>query len=240
MGLIHTTPLTWATSDRDERPDNIPNPNKGLSDFGKRVVRRMNELGMMIDVSHSGEQTFWDVINTTTKPIIASHSCVYRLCPVSRNLKDDQIKAIGKNGGVIMVCFFPGFLDSTWVVKEHEFDRRHKTEEDSIWKLNPDEDSLDHYLYSKYRNELMAIDKTVPISVLIDHIDYIVKMIGIDHVGLGSDFDGMSDYTQGLDGNGVLDFPKITKVLLDRGYSKKDVNKILGENFIRVFKANMQ
>ena len=241
MGLIHETPLSWATSDRDEKPNNIPNPNKGLNDFGKRVVRRMNELGMMTDVSHSGEQTFWDVINTTTKPIIASHSSVYSLCPVSRNLKDDQIKAIGKNGGVIMVCFYPGFLDSRWKVKEHEFDKLHKTEEDSILKSNPDEEEfLDHYLYSKYRKELVAIDRTVPISLLIDHIDYIVKMIGIDHVGLGSDFDGMSDYAQGLDGNGVLDFPKITKALLDRGYSKKDVNKILGENFTRVFKANMQ
>jgi membrane dipeptidase len=238
VGLIHETPLSWATSDRDERPNKIPNSNKGLNDFGKQVVGRMNDLGMMIDISHSGEQTFWDVINTTTKPIIASHSSVYTLCPHHRNLKDDQIKAIGKNGGVIMVCFYPGFLDSTWRVKEHSFDMQHKAEEDSVWKMKPDEDFMDRYLYSKYRKELESIDREVPISRLIDHIDYIVKMIGIDHVGLGSDFDGMSDYSQGLDGNGVLDFPKITKALLARGYSEKDVNKILGENFIRVFKAN--
>jgi membrane dipeptidase len=240
MGLVHMSPLSWATSDIDESRNKIPNPTKGLNDFGKQVVRRMNELGMMVDVSHSGEQTFWDVINITTKPIIASHSSVYNLCPHRRNLKDEQIKAIGKNGGVIMVCFYPGFLDSTWRGKENAFDNQHKQEEDSIWKLNPDEDVLDHYLYSKYRKELEAIDRQAPISKLIDHIDYIVKMIGIDHVGLGSDFDGMSDYSQGLDGNGVVDLPKITKALLERGYSKKDIEKILGRNFIRVFKANMQ
>jgi len=240
MGLTWEFSTTWATSAYDESRNKIPNPKKGLNDFGKRVVRRMNDLGMMVDISHSGEQTFWDVINTTTKPIIASHSSVYTLCPYLRNLKDDQIKAIGKNGGVIMVCFYPGFLDSTWRGKERAFDKQHKAEEDSLWKANPDEDFIDHYLYSKYRKELEAIDRSVSISRLIDHIDYIVKMIGIDHVGIGSDFDGMSDYSQGLDGNGVLDFPKITKALLARGYGQKDVNKILGENFIRVFKANMQ
>jgi len=117
---------------------------------------------------------------------------------------------------------------------------QHKREEDSVWKLHPDEDFMNLYVYSKYRKELEAIDRTVPINSLTNHIDYIVKMIGIDYVGLGSDFDGMADYSQGLDGNGALDFPKITKALLDRGYSKDDVKKILGENFIRVFKANMQ
>jgi membrane dipeptidase len=185
VGLTWENSTSWATSANDESKNQIPNPNIGLNDFGKQIVRRMNELGMMVDISHAGEQTFLDVINTTTKPVIASHSCVYNLCPHHRNLKDDQIKAIGKNGGVIMVCFFPGFLDSTWIVKEREFDRLHKTEEDSIRKLNPDEDFLDQYLYSNYRKDLVAIDRTVSISVLIDHIDYIVKMIGIDHVGLG-------------------------------------------------------
>jgi membrane dipeptidase len=240
MGLTWENSTSWATSANDESKNQIPNQNKGLNDFGKQIVRQMNELGMMVDISHAGEQTFWDVINTTTKPIIASHSCVYNLCPHHRNLKDEQIKAIGKNDGIIMVCFYPGFLDSTWIKKERAFDKQHKAEEDSIRKVNPDEDFMDTYLYSKYRKELEAIDREVPLSLLIDHIDYIVKMIGVDHVGLGSDFDGMSDPTQGLDGNGVLDFPKITKALLAGGYSQKDVNKILGENFIRVFKANMQ
>lgn len=239
MTLTWDNSNSWATSAKDESRNKIPNPNKGLNNVGKQIVRRMNELGMMVDISHVGEQTFWDVIYTTTKPIIASHSCVYKICPMYRNLKDEQIKAIGKNGGVIMVCFYPGFLDSTWRSKIKIFDLQHKLEEDSVWKVHPDEDFLDHYLYSKYRKELALIDR-VPLSLLIDHIDYIVKMIGVDHVGLGSDFDGMQDISQGLDGNGVLDIPKITKALLERGYDKKDVNKILGKNFIRVFKANMQ
>jgi membrane dipeptidase len=240
LSLTGNTSTSWATSAKDENKNKIPNPNKGLNDFGKQVVHRMNKLGMMIDISHVGEQTFRDIMNSTTRPIIAAHSCVYNLCPYYRNLKDEQIKAIGKNKGIIMVCFYPGFLDRTWRVKENAFDELHIAEEDSIWKLNPDEDFFYHYLYSKYRKELGAIDRSVQINRLIDHIDYIVKMIGIDYVGLGSDFGGMSDISQGLEGNGVLDFPKITKALLERGYTKSDINKILGENFIRVFKANMQ
>src|SRR6202012_4500331 len=104
---------SWATSAKDESQNTVPNTKKGLNDFGKEIVRRMNKLGMLVDISHVGEQTFWDAINTTAKPVIASHSSVYALCPVFRNLKDDQIKAIGTNGGVIQVNFYSGFLDST-------------------------------------------------------------------------------------------------------------------------------
>lgn len=212
-----------------------------MNDFGKQVIKRMNELGMMIDISHVGEQTFWDVINMTTKPIIASHSCVYNLSKTYHNLKDDQIKAIGKNNGIIMVAFVPHFLDSNWVKRILAFDAQHKAEEDSVLKTNNDANFLGRFIYSKYPRESELID-SVPMSILIDHIDYIVKMIGVDHVGLGSDFDGMLDFPnlrQGLNGNGVLDFPKITEALVQRGYSKKDIEKILGGNFIRVFKANM-
>jgi membrane dipeptidase len=191
---------------------------------------------MMIDISHLGEQSFWDVMSTTTEPVIASHSCVYKLCPVYRNLKDEQIKAIAKNGGIVMINFYPGFLDSNWKRKTDEFDRQHKQEEDSITKLT-DETTMVHYLYAKYPQQMREIDR-VPIKLVIDHIDYIVKLVGVDYVGVGSDFDGMDDISQGLDGNGVLDFPKITKALKERGYEKNDIEKILGGNFIRVFKSN--
>jgi len=161
---------------------------------------------------------------------------VYNLCPVYRNLKDEQIKAIAKNGGIIMINFYPGFLDSNWQKKTQEFDERHKQEEDSITKRY-DETTMVHYLYAKYPEQMREIDR-VPTKLVIDHIDYIVRLVGVDYVGVGSDFDGMDDISQGLDGNGVLDFPKITKALQERGYKRGDIDKILGGNFIRVFKAN--
>ena len=121
----------------------------------------MNDMGMMIDVSHVGEQTFWDVIKTTNKPIIASHSDAYTLCPVPRNLKDSQIVAIANNGGVIDVNFYPGFLDSSFDRKERAFNARHKNERDSLLKLNPETYYASDYLYAKYKDEIQATASTI-------------------------------------------------------------------------------
>jgi membrane dipeptidase len=206
----------------------------GLNAFGKQVVKKMNQLGMMVDVSHVGEKTFWDVISTTTKPIIASHSSVYTLCPVFRNLKDDQIKAIAKNGGVIQVNFYSGFLDSNYFKKIEVFVKLHQPEHDSLAELKKPEYVIVNYFSKKYKNDFENLRP--PLSLLIDHIDYIVRLVGIDYVGLGSDFDGIDSAPKGLDG--VEDYPKITEQLLKRGYSEKDIKKILGGNFLRVFKAN--
>lgn len=208
----------------------------GLNDFGKQVVKRMNELGMMVDLSHVGEQTFWDAINTTTKPVLISHSSVYALCPVPRNLKDDQIKAVAKNGGVIQVNFYSGFVDSNYIKNRTKIMARHKQEIDSLKNLKWASYEIEEWAAKKYPDELEAIRPTL--SQLIDHIDYIVKLVGVDYVGLGSDFDGIESAPKPL--NDVTAFPLITKALLERGYSKKDIDKILGENFIRVFKANQK
>ncbi len=233
LTLTHNISLSWATSAADETTN--PNlPHKGLTDFGKKVVQRMNELGMMIDVSHVGEQTFWDVINTTTKPIIASHSSVYALVPHRRNLKDDQIKAIAKNGGVIQVNFHPGFIDSSFDKKEQAFLKRHVAEFDSLIKSGMAEFYATNFLYAKYTDEANAIRP--PLSMLIDHIEYIIHLVGVDYVGLGSDFDGINLTPQQLDD--VTDYPLITKALAERGYGKKDITKILGGNLLRVLKAN--
>ena len=215
-------------------PFGVSRKGAGLSQFGKEVVRRMNQLGMIVDISHVGEQTFWDAINTTTKPVIASHSCVYNLCPVFRNLKDDQIKAIGKNGGIIDLNFYSGFVDSNYEKNQKLFHANHKTEIDSLKALGKPGYEIDEWLAKTYRTEAAALRPTL--NQLLDHLDYIVRLIGVDHVGLGSDFDGISSSPQGLDD--VTDFPNITKSLVERGYSKKDIEKILGGNFIRVFKAN--
>lgn len=234
--MFETSTSAWSPSDKPPPKEGALDSarRKGLTDFGKQVVKRMNELGMMIDISHVGEQTFWDAVNITTKPVIASHSSAYALCPVFRNLKDDQLMAVKDINGVVCLNFFSGFVDSNFFKRSNAFNELHKEERDSILKTVTDPYFADTYLFSKYADEVKALRP--PLSLLIDHIDYMVKLIGVDHVGLGSDFDGINSAPQGLEG--VQDFPKITEELLKRGYSKKDIKKILGENVLRVFKAN--
>jgi membrane dipeptidase len=234
MTLTWNNSTPWATSAMDESSKAFMASPYGLTDFGKAVVRRMNELGMLIDISHTGEQTVRDVLNSTTKPVIASHSSVYALCPVFRNLKDDQIRAIAHNGGVIQVNFYSGFLDSNYAKRMTRFISQHKNEYDSLLKAKSPNYEINAFFSKKYPQEAASLRP--PLSMLIDHIDYIVKLVGADYVGLGSDFDGIESAPEGLDG--VQDFPKITEALLQKGYSKKDIEKILGGNFIRVFKAN--
>ena len=234
MTLTWNNSTSWATSAADETTKGDSLPHKGLTDLGKKIVQRMNELGMLIDISHNGEQTFWDVIKLTKKPIIASHSSVWAFCHHRRNLKDDQIKAIAKNGGVIHLNFYAGFLDSTYEKKAMQLLAKHKPEIDSLVAHGTQPDYAGIMTMEKYKEETNAIRP--PLSLLLDHLDYIVKLVGVDFVGLGSDFDGIEAAPKEL--NGVQDFPLITKALLDRGYSKKDIRKILGENFLRVFKAN--
>jgi len=234
MTLSWNNSTSWSTSAMDEFQHVFIVTPYGLNDFGKQVVRKMNQLGMMVDVSHIGEKTFWDVISTTTKPVIASHSSVYALCPVFRNLKDDQIKAIAKNGGVIQVNFYSGFLDSTYSNKIDAFIKLHKAEFDSMALTKNSAMMTGVYISRKYKNEYEQM--RAPFSLLLDHIDYIVKLVGVDYVGLGSDFDGIDSAPVGLDG--VEDYPKITEGLIKRGYSESDIKKILGENFLRVLKAN--
>lgn len=255
MTLTWNNSTSWATSAADETaqaslsqrsPSDIPPPmegasgdavrRKGLTDFGKKVVERMNELGMIVDVSHVGEQTFWDVIKIITKPVIASHSNAWGLCPHRRNLKDDQIKAIAKSGGVIFLNFYAGFIDSTYERKRNVFAKQHQAEVDELIEQGKQKDYALMMVGDNYKNEIYAMRPSL--SALLDHLDYIVKLVGVDHVGLGSDFDGIE--APPLELNGVEDFPLITKALLERGYGKKNIKKILGENFLRVFEANMK
>ena len=233
MTLTWNNSTTWASSAFEEKFKKDLT-HRGLTDFGKQVVKRMNELGMIVDVSHNGETTFWDVMQTTTKPVVASHSCVYNLCAHQRNLKDDQIKAIAKNNGVIQINFYSGFLDSNFMKRKDAFIEKHKAERDSIMKSGKEYFFADEYLFAKYDAEVNAM--RAPLSLLIEHIDYVVKLVGVDYVGLGSDFDGIESPPQQLDD--VTSYPLITKALLEKGYSKKDVTKILGGNFLRVLKAN--
>jgi membrane dipeptidase len=234
LTLTWNNSTSWATSARDETHHRDSLKHLGLTDYGKQIVHHLNHLGVMVDVSHVGEQTFYDVIATSTKPVIASHSCAYTLNPNQRNMKDDQLKALAKNGGVVFVNFYSGFVDSTYGKKVTYFYRKHLTELDSLTKIYHDSDLAKIRLNAIYKSESDQIRP--PLSMLIKHIDYIAKLIGVDHVGIGSDFDGAESYPLGMDD--VADYPKITEELLKLNYSEADIDKILGGNFIRVLKAN--
>ena len=182
--------LTW--NQRNQIADGIgeSRTGSGLTEFGLKVIDEMNDLRMLIDVSHLSETGFWDVIKRSKAPIVASHSNCYALCPHLRNLKDEQVKALADKGGVIGITFVPNFLTQ---------EKRKTTIED-----------------------------------VVKHIDYLVEKVGVACVGLGSDFDGTGALPLGLEG--VDKIPNITEELLNRGYKEKDIKKILGENFLRVFK----
>jgi membrane dipeptidase len=241
MTLTWNNNTPWATSAEYEsghqrlngKIDTI-SQKKGLNEFGKKVVQRMNQLGMMVDLSHVGDQTFWDAISTTDKPVLVSHSNAYTLCPVYRNLKDDQIRAIAKNGGVIQLNFYPAFLDSSVGGKLNTYRKKHREEKSSLIKNGMKDFEADAYIDKKYENEIEEM--RAPFHLLFDHMEYIIKLAGIDHVGLGGDFDGIPFTPKVL--TDVTKYPEITKELVKRGYSKEDILKILGGNFIRVFKAN--
>jgi membrane dipeptidase len=233
MTLTWNNSPSWASSHTAEKDPTYTGP-KGLTSFGKTIIGRMNQLGMIVDVSHIGETTFWDAINTTTKPVIASHSNAYSICPVTRNLKDEQIKAIGKNGGVICLNFFSGFVDSNFSKKDMAFRKAHSAEIDSLLATGIQREYAFTMISDKYKIESEAIKPTI--EQLMQHFDHIVNLIGVDHVGIGSDFDGINSAPQGL--STVLDYPNFTKALIARGYSNKDIKKVLGGNFLRVYRIN--
>lgn len=236
MTLTWNNSTSWASSAVDERAKKDLGHPYGLNALGEQIVKRMNDLGMIVDISHVGEKTFYDALRISTKPVIASHSCAYSLCPVPRNLTDDQIKTLGKNGGVIHLNFYSGFVDSSFREKNNAFIRKHQKEKDSLLKLNPSDFYANLYLHEKYKDEIDGVRPSL--TQLIDHLDHIVKLIGVDHVGLGSDFDGINSSPREL--NDVTNMPLITEELIKRGYGKADIFKILGGNFIRVLKANEQ
>jgi membrane dipeptidase len=233
MTLTWNNSPSWASSHADEKDPKYTG-HKGLTNFGKDIIKRMNKLGIIVDISHVGEATFWDAIHTTTKPVIASHSNAYAICPVSRNLKDDQIKAVGKNGGVIDLNFFSGFVDSNFNRKNNTFRNAHRAEIDSLIATGIQSEYVMGIITNKYKKESDAIKPDI--ELLMKHFDHIVKLIGIDHVGLGSDFDGIDSAPLQL--KTVLDYPEFTKAMIKRGYKDADIAKVLGGNFLRVYRIN--
>lgn len=236
MTLTWNNSTDWASSAKDETNPASEHRHRGLSELGKQIVRKMNDLGMMVDVSHVGEKTFWDVIKITRKPIIASHSSAWALAHNRRNLTDAQLKAIAKTGGVVCINFNPGFIDSAFPAREKALLHRNAARIDSFKAVNHFRNSsgrelaVNEFLRDQYKSI------RPPLKILIDHFDYVAKLIGVDHVGIGSDFDGIN--VTPLDMDDVTYLPNITRELLRRGYSPENVKKILGENFLRVLRAN--
>lgn len=233
MGVRYMSPAwsvstSWAGSSGDEI-----GRTRGLTDFGKSVIREMNRLGVMVDVSHVSDAAFWDIANTSTKPIIASHSNARAITNVPRNMDDEMIRAIAKSGGVVCVVFYPEFLEPGWSEKKKQVDAEiaplvQKASDEEPGTVAQKKMARDRVRLVEYKKRLPP----VTVSRIVDHIDHIVKLVGINHVGMGSDFDGIMAVTSDL--SSVADLPNLTKELVRRGYTPEDVEKILGGNVLRV------
>jgi membrane dipeptidase len=234
LTLTWNNSTSWASSAMDETNNPEQLAQKGLNDFGKTVVKRMNELGIIVDLSHTGEQTFYDAIATTNKPVILSHSSVWEICPVFRNVKDDQIRAVAKNGGVICINFYSGFISREYDKRADELGARRRAFTDSLLATNVDSAAVRTQWRTYFRSEMKKVQPTL--EQMVDHIDHIVKLVGDKYVGIGSDFDGVSSLPIGLED--VSTYPKITAELKKRGYSNKSIRRILGGNVMRVIKEN--
>jgi membrane dipeptidase len=237
MGVRYMSPAwsvstSWAGSSGDD-----VGASRGLNDFGKNVVREMNRLGMMVDVSHVSDRTFWDIVNTSTKPVIATHSACRAIADVPRNLTDDMIRALAKTGGVVNVIFYPEHIEPGWSQKKKQLDADiaplvQKASDSEAGDAVHKKLARDRVRQEEYARHLPA----VTVSRIVDHIDHIVKLVGIDYVGIGSDFDGVQATTSDL--ATVADLPNLTRELFRRGYSESDIDKILGGNMLRVMEAN--
>lgn len=227
IGLTHMENNKICDSSTSEKPK-----WDGLSPYGKELIKEMNRMGIVIDVSHASDKTVLDVLEISKAPIIASHSCTRALMPIQRNISDELIKKIAKRGGVIMVNFYAGFLDKEWKEnsdkvwgdlkpKMEELKKKYENEQEKYYK-----EAFD--IWKKYSPPLPKID------TLIGHIEHIIKIAGIDYVGIGSDFEGAGSFLEGLEN--ISKMPNLTYELLKRGHSKNDIEKILGGNFLRVLK----
>jgi membrane dipeptidase len=232
-GVRYMTPtwthsLSWAGSSGD-----AAGRHTGLNDFGRKVIKEMNRLGMMLDVSHVSDKTFWDMLETSECPVVASHSNCRALTDVPRNLTDDMIRALADTGGVICVVFYPGFLDLGWRERRNRLEREIEPLLRAAARPFWGRGSLMRIAVDRVREREYAKRLTpVPLARVADHIDHIVRLTGVEHVGCGSDFDGITATPAGL--SSVAELPNLTTELLRRGYTEEDVTKILGGNVLRV------
>jgi membrane dipeptidase len=242
MTLTWSNSTDWADSSGDITDKSVPHTKEGLTEFGKDVVYEMNRLGMMVDISHVSDRTFYRTLVITRAPVIASHSSARALCDAPRNMTDDMLRAVARSGGpaskggVVQVNFFSGFLSQQYrdaqKAMEPEAEKAVQAMKD---KAKAEGKEVTYSEIEKVQRSFADRIPRPPLSMLIDHIDHIAKVAGIDHVGLGSDFDGVGgQLPEGIDS--AADLPKITEALMARGYSAEDCRKILGGNLLRVFR----
>lgn len=227
MTLTHMENNEWADSSTDKPAHN------GLTDFGKDVVREMNRLGIIVDISHVSDKTFYDVLATSKAPVFASHSSCRAICDAARNMTDDMIRDLAKNGGVIQINYHVGFLSQEFRDYEKTHPEAEKAINEEVKRRCGENQACKDVAGDQVVRDLMNSGKLPKVdwTLIIDHIDHAVKVAGIDHVGLGSDFDGA---VMPLGMQDVSHIPQITDALLKKGYSESDVRKILGENTLRV------
>lgn len=236
LTLAHNTSSDWCISSADTSP-----AFDGLTDFGRDVVRTMDELGMIVDLSHVGPSGVTAVLQVSRKPVVASHSCVHALCAHQRNLSDDQIKAIAGTGGMIGINFLGDFLSPAWRDASEAFIKVHYETGKQWWMLFVDECTAEEFAARRavlqpfldaWERQLRSIG--LDVGAVADHIDYIVQLVGADHVGLGSDFDGITFAPNGLEDCSRM--PRVSEELQRRRYGRLDLSKIMGDNFLRVFR----
>ncbi|HXG83351.1 MAG TPA: dipeptidase [Pyrinomonadaceae bacterium] len=225
MTLTHNVSHDWADAHNDQPKNN------GLSDFGKEIVREMNRLGMLVDISHVSVKTMSDVLDVSTAPIIASHSSARGVSNHTRNVPDEILKRVATNGGVIMINFYPAFLDDRTNREQNERSTRLKSQLDALREKHKDNSQA----FNDAERKLLSDNPIYMPSYtrIVDHIDHIKNVAGIDSVGIGSDYDGVPFLPAGM--NGMEDLPLVTYEMLRRNYSEQDIRKVLGENFLRAF-----
>jgi membrane dipeptidase len=229
MTLTHTANTDWADSSGDKAKWN------GLTDFGRQVVERMNRLGMMVDISHVSDKTFYDTLAVSKAPLIASHSSCRALCDVPRNMTDDMIRALAKNGGIIDINFYSGFLSQAYADAYKKIEKQVEAEIAAARARYAQQGKPLPYSEETKIEQRMIKDLPAPAyTVIADHIDHAVQVGGVEHVGLGSDFDGIDSAPKGMED--VSKLPELVRELARRGYSEQDLKKILGGNLLRVMR----
>ena len=224
--------ITWMNTNRFADSSEGPSRHGGLTDFGRRVIREMDRLGMVIDCAHAADETFFDILAVTRHPVLVSHSCLRALCDIPRNVSDDELRALKRNGGVICINYFPGYLDQDYHEKVTKAwaDLRGRLPA-LLEKHGGDREKAWAELMPEMRARMRDV-APVPLSRVVDQIDHPVSIVGVDHVGLGSDFDGINVAPAGLED--VTKLPAITGELMKRGYSREAIQKILGGNLLRL------
>ena len=238
LGVRYMT-LTWSNTNElgdssGDMNDKTVQHHDGITDFGRQVVREMNRMGMMVDISHVADRTFYQALVASRAPVIASHSSSRALTSAPRNMTDDMLIALARNGGVAQVNFYCAFVSQKYLDRAKELGQQHDPDYEKVQSLftQPQTPEVKKQLDAAKMALAPKLPRP-PLSDLIDHIDHMVKVAGVDHVGLGSDFDGIDCSPQGLDS--AADLPKISQALYQRGYKAADIDKILGGNLMRVF-----